>query len=88
MKCLIRKQGESHLGKTTVAPPRGEAAVMIKQVPAGICENCGASPSSHPHGLCEITLGGVEEANARRGVPPHSPQIDLRQSLPDNGWAF
>ncbi|TBW55212.1 type II toxin-antitoxin system MqsA family antitoxin [Marinobacter halodurans] len=41
MKCLICKQGEIHPGTTTVALTRGETTVVIKNVPADICENCG-----------------------------------------------
>ncbi|MHB9112558.1 MAG: type II toxin-antitoxin system MqsA family antitoxin [Thermoleophilia bacterium] len=35
------KQGETHMGETTVTLQRGEATIIIKDVPAEICENCG-----------------------------------------------
>jgi len=41
MKCVICKQGETHAGVTTVLLTRGEATIVIKKVPADICENCG-----------------------------------------------
>ena len=41
MKCTICKQGETQLGKTTVMLERGKTTVLIKDVPADICENCG-----------------------------------------------
>jgi len=41
MKCMICKQGETHPGKTTVVLERGKTTVLIKDVPAEICENCG-----------------------------------------------
>ena len=41
MKCVICKQGETHFGVTTVTLTRGETTVVIKKVPADICENCG-----------------------------------------------
>lgn len=41
MNCVICKQGESRPGTTTVALTRGETTIIIKNVPADICENCG-----------------------------------------------
>lgn len=41
MKCAICKNGETHSGTTTVTMTRGEATIVIKNVPAEICENCG-----------------------------------------------
>ena len=41
MKCTICKQGETGPGKTTVMLERGKTTVLIKDVPAEICENCG-----------------------------------------------
>ncbi len=41
MKCTICKQGETQSGKTTVVLERGKTTVVIKDVPADICENCG-----------------------------------------------
>lgn len=41
MTCVICKQGELYPGTTTVTMTRGESTVVIKKVPADICENCG-----------------------------------------------
>ena len=41
MKCVICKNGSTSPGTTTVVLNRGETAVIFKQVPADICENCG-----------------------------------------------
>jgi YgiT-type zinc finger domain-containing protein len=41
MHCVICKQGETHPGKATVTLERGGATVVIKGVPAMICDNCG-----------------------------------------------
>lgn len=40
MKCVICKQGQTHNGMTTVTLTRGQTTVVIKDVPAEICENC------------------------------------------------
>lgn len=41
MKCVICKQGETNQGLTTVTLEKGHTTVVIKEVPAEICENCG-----------------------------------------------
>ena len=41
MKCVICKLGQTHKGFTTVTLERGSATVIIKDVPADICDNCG-----------------------------------------------
>ena len=41
MKCAICKNGETHSGTTTVTMTRGEATIVVKNVPAEICDNCG-----------------------------------------------
>lgn len=41
MKCVICRQGETTPGQTTVTLQRGNTTVVIKDVPADVCENCG-----------------------------------------------
>jgi len=41
MKCVICKQGQAQEGKATVTLERGPTTVVIKDVPAEVCENCG-----------------------------------------------
>jgi len=41
MRCVICKHGDTYSGLTTVTLTRGENTVVIKNVPAQICENCG-----------------------------------------------
>lgn len=41
MKCVICKQGEIRSGKTTVTLERDSMTLVIKDVPASICVNCG-----------------------------------------------
>jgi len=41
MTCVICKTGFYKEGRATVALTRGESAVIIKDVPAQICEQCG-----------------------------------------------
>ena len=41
MKCVICKTGETHSGKTSVTLQRGRTVVVIRDVPAEICDDCG-----------------------------------------------
>ena len=41
MKCVICRTGETHAGNTTVTLHRGPTVVVIRDVPAEICEDCG-----------------------------------------------
>ncbi len=41
MKCVICKNGETHPGLTVVTLYRRGNTLVIKNVPAEICENCG-----------------------------------------------
>ena len=41
MKCVICKTGEMAPGEVTVTLQRGGVVVVIKHVPARVCEDCG-----------------------------------------------
>ena len=41
MKCTICKTGQTHPGVTTVTLQRDNTVVVIREVPAEICEDCG-----------------------------------------------
>ena len=41
MKCTFCKQGSTMTGKVTVTLNRGNTVVVVKNVPAEVCENCG-----------------------------------------------
>jgi YgiT-type zinc finger domain-containing protein len=41
MKCLICKQAETQSGVTTVTLERGGLTMVVKNVPAQVCPNCG-----------------------------------------------
>ncbi|HWS03910.1 MAG TPA: type II toxin-antitoxin system MqsA family antitoxin [Gammaproteobacteria bacterium] len=40
MKCAICKMGETQPGLVTVTLQRGNTVVIIKEVPAHVCQNC------------------------------------------------
>ena len=41
MNCVICKNGETQPGEATVTLQRGERTIILKKVPADVCENCG-----------------------------------------------
>ena len=41
MKCVVCKNGETRPGKTTVTFERDGLPLVMKEVPAEICTNCG-----------------------------------------------
>ncbi len=41
MRCVICKHGDTNPGKVVVTLHRGDTIVMIKDVPADVCENGG-----------------------------------------------
>lgn len=71
MKCVICKHGEIRPGRTTVTLEHGGATLVIKGVPARICDNCGEAYVDE-----EITrqLLGIAEEALRAGV-----QVDVRE---------
>ncbi len=41
MTCVLCKHGETRPGTTTVPLQRGASTIIVKDVPAEICDNCG-----------------------------------------------
>lgn len=41
MQCVVCKHGTTQPGKMTATFVRGETTIVIKQVPADVCDNCG-----------------------------------------------
>ena len=41
MRCVVCKTGETEKGKTTVTLRQGDTVVIIEDVDAQICDNCG-----------------------------------------------
>ena len=41
MNCVVCKHGETRPGQVTVTLQRGDTTVILKQVPADVCQNCG-----------------------------------------------
>ncbi|MBC7815055.1 MAG: type II toxin-antitoxin system MqsA family antitoxin [Burkholderiales bacterium] len=41
MKCVVCKQGETLSGTTTLTFERDNMTLVVKGVPAQVCENCG-----------------------------------------------
>jgi YgiT-type zinc finger domain-containing protein len=65
MKCIICKQGETRPGTATVILQREESTIIIKDVPAEICENCGEYYLSES--ITEKVMNRAEES-VRKGA--------------------
>jgi YgiT-type zinc finger domain-containing protein len=71
MKCAICKHCETRQGKTTVTLERGGTTLVIKGVPARICDNCGEAYVDEQ--ITRQLLATADEA-LRSGV-----QVDVRE---------
>lgn len=65
MNCVICKTGHLETGRATVTLQRGDTTVVIKNVPAQVCDNCGEYYLSEE--MTEQVLAMAEEAT-RKGV--------------------
>jgi len=71
MKCAICKHGETRPGKTTVTLQRNGMTLVIRNVPAEVCENCGEAYVDEA--TARELLHGAKAA-ARAGV-----MVDIRE---------
>ena len=71
MKCVVCKLGETREGQTTVSPERGGATLVVRKVPAQVCDNCGEGYVS-----AEVTNRLLQSAreSLRVGV-----EVDIRE---------
>jgi YgiT-type zinc finger domain-containing protein len=65
MRCVVCKHGETRPGVTAVVLQRGGATVVISDVPARMCDNCGEECVDES--VAENVLAATE-ASARAGV--------------------
>ena len=65
MKCVLCRLGETFEGHVTVTLNRGDTVVIIKNVPADICENCGEYYLSEE--ITEKSMHTAEDA-VRKGA--------------------
>lgn len=74
MKCVICKHGETRPGRATVTFERSGATLVVKGVPALVCEVCGEEYVDEE--VAARLLKTVDEA-ARSGVV-----VDIREFVP------
>ena len=65
MNCVICKNGQLSAGTATITLQRGETTVVIKNVPADVCDNCGEYYLSEEMTELVLELG---ESAVRKGV--------------------
>jgi YgiT-type zinc finger domain-containing protein len=71
MKCVICKQGDTQPGTATVTLIQEILTLVVKGVPAQVCENCGEEYADE---ATTARLLQVAEEAAQAGV-----QVDVRQ---------
>jgi len=71
MKCVVCKKGETRPGFTTVTLERNGAALVVRKVPAQVCDNCAEAYVS-----AEVTRSLLQSAREalRAGV-----EVDIRE---------
>jgi len=74
MKCPICKNGETRPGTVTLTLERGPLTMVVRHVPALVCDNCGEEYIDEA--TTEKTLTQAETA-ARQGVT-----IEVREFAP------
>ena len=65
MNCVICKTGQLSAGTANVTLQRGETTVVIKNVPADVCDNCGEYYLSEEMAARVLELG---ESAVKKGV--------------------
>jgi YgiT-type zinc finger domain-containing protein len=69
-KCVVCRHGDTKPGFTTFTVERDGAILVVRGVPARICENCGEEYLED----CEVTrLGDLADETAKPGV-----QVEIR----------
>lgn len=71
MKCVICKHGETEPGTATVTFERNGATLVVHEVPAEVCRNCG---EEYVDEATSARLLKIAEAQAREGV-----MVDVRE---------
>ncbi len=71
MKCIVCKHGHTKPGRMTSTLERGEATIVVKDVPAEICDNCGEAYLSE---AVSVQLLEQAEAGIAAGV-----EFDVRR---------
>ena len=74
MKCVVCKQSETIAGVTTVTLERDGLTLVVKNVPARVCPNCGEAYTDE---ATTARLLVTAEQMAQSGA-----QVDVRQYVP------
>ena len=73
MKCVVCKQGETRPGAATVTLSREQLTLVVKGVPAQVCENCG---EEYVDATTTARLLHTAEEAVQSGI-----QVDVRQYI-------
>ena len=73
MRCVICKQGEAWPGKATITLERDGTTLVVKGVPANVCNTCGEKYVSE-----EVTAKLLKHAEEVAGA---GVQVDVREYI-------
>ena len=80
MKCVICKQGEINEGTATVTLEIGKTTLVVKQVPAKVCQNCGEEYVNET-----VTEQFLRQANHAASGAVY---VDVREYVAALGWTI
>ena len=73
MTCVICKHGETKPGTTRMAVERGPTVLLVRGVPAQVCDNCGEA---------YLSADAVDRLQQMLAVATHScVQVELREYI-------
>jgi YgiT-type zinc finger domain-containing protein len=74
MTCVVCKKGATRPGHTTVTLEKNGGALVVRHVPAEICENCGEA-----YVTAEVTRNLITSANQTLST---GVEVDIREFVP------
>jgi len=91
MKCVVCTLGESREGHTTVTVGRDGAALVVRKVPAQVCDNCGEAYVTAEvtrrllQSAREALRAGVEALRARLAEANRPNDLNMPLNKVENG---
>ena len=86
MKCVICKNGETAPGRATVPMTRESLVVVVKEVPAKVCDNCGEYYLDYvTTAQLDKVIDDAEKAGVEVLVQKYAPTKVSREDAPSVG---
>ena len=76
MKCIVCHQGETQPGTTTLTFDRAGSTIVVRSVPAEVCENCGEAYVAE-----DVTASVLDFVRKARGMARREVLVQLDDDL-------